>query len=46
MVDSTDSLKSALLHAKELSDNELANLRDSLVEKQLKNSVLSQRAFA
>ena len=36
MVDSTDSLKSALLRAKELSDNEVANLRDSLCGKTIK----------
>ena len=36
MVDLTDSLKSALLHAKELSDNEVANLRDSLCGKTIK----------
>ena len=36
MIDSQDSLKSALLHAKKLSDNELANLCDSLCRKTIK----------
>ena len=36
MVDSTDSLKSALLRAEELSDNEVANLCDSLCGKTIK----------
>ena len=46
MVDSGGSLKSALLSAKELFDNEVANLCESLAEKQLQNFVLLQRAFA
>ena len=33
MIDSQDSLQSALLHTKKLSDNELANLCDSLCRK-------------
>ena len=36
MVDSRDSLKSALLRTKELPDNEVANLRDFLCGKTIK----------
>ena len=43
MADLQNSLKSDLLRAKELSDNEVPNLCESLVEKQLRNSMLLRR---